>query len=108
MRLKLIRESKNIAPKFGSGEFGNNRYTPIFNFFGLRENPFHIGPDPRYISFTRQTQEALDTLTNGILTNQGLMVLTGEGGTGKTAITNYLLNWLRQRQIPTSVIFNSC
>jgi general secretion pathway protein A len=106
MQLKLRRQSKNIAAEFGSGQSRNNRYTSIFNFFGLRENPFHISPDPRYLSFTRQTQEALDTLTNGILTSQGLMVLTGEVGTGKTAITHYLLNWLRLRQTPTSVIFN--
>jgi general secretion pathway protein A len=107
MQLDLSRLSKNIAPEFGRGQSGNNRYTSIFNFFGLRENPFHISPDPRYLSFTRQTQEAFDTLTNGILTSQGLLVLIGEVGTGKTTITNYLLNWLRQRQTPTSFIFNS-
>jgi general secretion pathway protein A len=106
MQLNLSRLSKNMAPEFGSGQSGNNRYTSIFHFFGLRENPFHISPDPRYLSFTRQTQEAVDALTNGILTGQGLMVLTGEVGTGKTTLTNYLLNWLRQRQTPTSFIFN--
>jgi general secretion pathway protein A len=100
------RLSKDMTPEFEIGQSSSNRYKSIFHFFGLRENPFHICPDPRYLSFSRQTQEAFDALTYGIQTNQGLMLLTGEVGTGKTTITNYLLDWLRQRQIPTSFIFN--
>lgn len=77
------------------------------HFFGLRENPFNINPDPRYLFLTPQTQRALDQLTYGIQTRQGLIVLTGEVGTGKTTVINRLRAWLHLQQMPTAFIFNS-
>src|ERR1035441_137188 len=77
------------------------------HFFGLRENPFNVNPDPRYLFLTPQTQEALDGLTYGIRARKGLILLTGEVGTGKTTLINRLLDWLRQKQTPTAFIFNS-
>lgn len=85
----------------------SDRYKRIFHFFGLRENPFNTSPDPRYLSFNPQIQDALRAITCSIRTGQGLTLLTGEVGTGKTTLTNYLLNWLRQQQVPTSYISNS-
>jgi general secretion pathway protein A len=76
-------------------------------FFGLRENPFNVNPDPRYLFLTPQTQEALDDLTYGIQARQGLILLTGEVGTGKTTLIYRLLDWLHQQQTPTAFIFNS-
>src|SRR5580698_4268184 len=77
------------------------------NFFGLRENPFNANPDPRYLFLTQQTQEALDEMTYGIHARKGLILLTGEVGTGKTTLINRLLDWLRQQKTPTAFIFNS-
>jgi len=77
------------------------------HFFGLRENPFNVNPDPRYLFLTPQTREALDELTYGIQARKGLILLTGEVGTGKTTMINRLLDWLRQQQTPTAFIFNS-
>jgi type II secretory pathway predicted ATPase ExeA len=77
------------------------------NFFGLRENPFNVNPDPRFLYLSPQTQRALDELTYGIQNRKGLILLTGEVGTGKTTLINYLLDWLRQRKMPTAFIFNS-
>lgn len=77
------------------------------HFFGLRENPFNVNPDPRFLFLTPQTQEALDDLTYGIQTRKGLILLTGEVGTGKTTLINRLLDWLRQQETPTAFIFNS-
>src|SRR4030081_2594068 len=76
-------------------------------FFGLRENPFNVNPDPRFLYLTPQTQAAMDELTYGIENRKGFILLTGEVGTGKTTLINYLLNWLRARQTPTAFIFNS-
>ncbi|MFZ0523818.1 MAG: AAA family ATPase [Candidatus Acidiferrales bacterium] len=76
-------------------------------FFGLRENPFNVNPDPRYLFLTPQTREALDDLTYGIQTRQGLVLLTGEVGTGKTTLIYRLLEWLHQQRTPTAFIFNS-
>src|SRR4029077_1109355 len=107
MQSSLGEPSKGRATESRIAPLGVDAYNSIFHFFGLRENPFRISPDPRFLAFTRQTQEAFDALTHGIQTNQGLMLLTGEVGTGKTTITNFMLNWLHQRQTPTSYIFNA-
>lgn len=76
------------------------------NFFGLKAAPFSVNPDPRYLFLTRHTQEALACLTYGIAERKGFILLSGEVGTGKTMILNRLLDWLHQRQIATSFIFN--
>jgi general secretion pathway protein A len=77
------------------------------NFFGLRENPFNVNPDPRFLYSTLHTQKALDELAYGIQNRKGLILLTGEVGTGKTTLINCLLDWLRHRETPTAFIFNS-
>jgi general secretion pathway protein A len=77
------------------------------HFFGLQENPFNVNPDPRYLFLTSQTQEALDELTYGIQARKGLILLTGEVGTGKTTLINRLLDWLHLQKMPTAFIFNS-
>ena len=76
------------------------------HFFGLRDHPFGLNPDPRYLFLTPQTQDALDTLIFGIETRKGLIVLTGEVGTGKTTLIHRLLDWLHQQQTPTAFVSN--
>jgi type II secretory pathway predicted ATPase ExeA len=76
-------------------------------FFRLRENPFNVNPDPRYLFLTRQTEEAWDGLKHGIQARKGLLLLTGEVGTGKTTLLHHLLDWLHQQRAPTAFIFNS-
>ena len=76
-------------------------------FFALRENPFDVTPDPRFLFLNRQTQHALDELTHGIKSRKGLLLLTGEVGTGKTTLLNHLLAWLQQQRTPAAFIFNS-
>jgi general secretion pathway protein A len=76
-------------------------------FFALRENPFNVNLDPRFLFLNQQTQQALDGLTHGINARKGLLLLTGEVGTGKTTLLNHLLAWLHQQRTPTAFIFNS-
>jgi general secretion pathway protein A len=76
-------------------------------FFGLRESPFNVNPDPRYLYMTSQIQEALAGLTYGIQNRKGFILLTGEVGTGKTTLLNRLLDWLRGQRVATAYIFNS-
>lgn len=76
-------------------------------FFGLRESPFNVNPDPRYLYLTRYIQEALAGLTYGIQNRKGFILLTGEVGTGKTTLLNRLLDWLRGQRVATAYIFNS-
>jgi general secretion pathway protein A len=75
-------------------------------FFGLRESPFNVNPDPRYLYLTRHIQEALACLIYGIQTRKGFVLLTGEVGTGKTTVLNKLLEWSRQEQMATAFMFN--
>ena len=84
-----------------------NPYNRFFSFFGLRENPFAVSPDPRYLFMTRQIQEAWDAISYGIQSREGIILLTGEAGTGKTTLINRLLEWLNERHMPTAFIFNS-
>ena len=75
-------------------------------FFGLREDPFRINPDPRYLYLTASTQEALTSLAYGIRGRYGIIVMTGEVGTGKTTLLQALLDGLRQVRASTAFIFN--
>src|SRR5437879_8977878 len=79
----------------------------IFNFFGLRENPFKINPDPRFLFVTDQARATSEELAYAIRTRKGLILLTGEVGTGKTMLIRHLLNWLAEQKMPTALVFNS-
>jgi general secretion pathway protein A len=79
----------------------------IFGFFGLRENPFKINPDPRFLFTTDQTRAISDELVYAIRSRKGLILLTGEVGTGKTMLIRRLLDWLTEQNMPTALIFNS-
>ncbi len=76
-------------------------------FFGLKENPFNVNPDPRYLFLTKETEEALSGLMYGVQNRKGFITLTGEVGTGKTTLINRLLDWLHQRRARTAFLFNS-
>jgi len=60
-------------------------------FFGFKESPFSIAPDPRYLYMTSQHREALAHLVYGLNSEGGCILLTGEVGTGKTTICRCLL-----------------
>ncbi|HTZ74144.1 MAG TPA: AAA family ATPase [Candidatus Aquilonibacter sp.] len=75
-------------------------------FFGLREDPFRVNPDPRYLYLTPSTQEALTSLAYGIRCRYGIIVMTGEVGTGKTTLLHALLDGLRQVRAATAFVFN--
>jgi general secretion pathway protein A len=76
------------------------------DYFGLKENPFNLSPDPRYLYFSRQHREALHHLIYGITEKKGFIVVTGGIGTGKTTISRTLLANLDDG-IESALIFNS-
>jgi general secretion pathway protein A len=78
-----------------------------FASFGLRENPFGVSPDPSRLFLTRQTQKAFNDMVAGIQSRQGLILLTGDVGTGKTTLLNSLVAWLQRESIPKALIVNS-
>src|SRR5947199_1210893 len=86
---------------------GDDQTIMYKSFFGLKENPFNVNPDPRYLFLTKQIEEALSGLMYGIQTRKGFITLTGEVGTGKTTLVNRLLDWLHLRRTKTAFLFNS-
>ena len=77
------------------------------SFYGLKENPFNVNPDPRFLFLTQQIEEALTGLMYGVQTRKGFITLTGEVGTGKTTLINRLLDWMHHRRTRTAFLFNS-
>jgi general secretion pathway protein A len=56
------------------------------SFFGLNEAPFDLTSNPRYLFLTASHREALSSLEYGIAARNGVTVLVGEAGTGKTTL----------------------
>jgi len=66
------------------------------SFYKLRENPFHLTPDPAYLFMSRVHEEAYTHLEYAVLENKGFVVITGEIGSGKTTLINLLLSKIQQ------------
>lgn len=71
-------------------------------YFGLRENPFQITPNLRFLYSTPTYQEVYTRLLSGICEHKGLLMLTGEVGTGKTTLLRGLMTAL---EAPASLAF---
>ena len=74
-------------------------------FYGLKELPFALTPDPRFIYFTPSHTEVMANLHYGIESGKGLVVVTGEVGTGKTTILRWMMHRL-DRTVLVAYIFN--
>jgi len=74
-------------------------------FFGLDDTPFTLTPDPRFIVFTPSYNEVLASLYYGLENAKGLIVLTGEVGTGKTTALRWILRRL-DSSVLAAYVFN--
>jgi len=74
-------------------------------FFGLDDSPFTLTPDPRFIVFTPSYNEVLASLYYGLENAKGLIVLTGEVGTGKTTALRWILRRL-DASVLAAYVFN--
>lgn len=61
------------------------------DFYGLKENPFTLSPNPRFLYLSESHKEALSQLVYTITQGYGFMCLIGEVGTGKTTLLNTIL-----------------
>jgi len=75
-------------------------------FFGFKENPFNLTPDPRYLYLSRYHREALDHLLYGINERRGFIAITGGIGTGKTTLCRALLEHIDEKT-KSALIFSS-
>ncbi len=65
---------------------------PLFGaYYGLREAPFDLTPNPRFLFLTPRQREALSNLRYALATSKGLTVIVGEAGTGKTTLVRTAL-----------------
>src|SRR6185295_17406186 len=78
----------------GGGTSASLTYEP---FYGLREKPFSLSADPRFLYRSPAHGPAFDSLLAGIRRREGLIVLTGEIGTGKTTLCRAVLQQLDRR-----------
>lgn len=75
------------------------------NFFGFKESPFHLTPDPSFFFPSDAHREALQTLLYSIRAGEGFVQITGDPGTGKTLLIRTILRELGD-DISTALIFN--
>lgn len=74
--------------------------------FGLQQDAFRLSPDPSFLFLTDQHREAISGLTLAILQRKGLVVVTGDIGTGKTTLLARILQFLPASRLQFSLITN--
>ena len=74
-------------------------------FYGLKQAPFDLTPNPRFLFHSGKHREALNHLLYGIRERKGFVQLTGEVGAGKTTLCRAMLEQL-DGQFATALILN--
>lgn len=75
-------------------------------FYGLKENPFSIQPDPDFLYFGRRHSYAYTMMEFGIKNRAGFIVISGEIGCGKTTLIRFLLNNLAP-SLTVGLVYNT-
>ncbi len=76
-------------------------------FLGLSRNPFPLAPDNTDFYISQHNDMVIETLTQGILSRKGFMLLTGEIGLGKTTLSRRVIQLLDEQHIETALILQS-
>jgi len=74
-------------------------------YYGLKERPFNVTSDPAFFFSSKKHKEAISHLLYGVSQRKGIIVLTGEIGTGKTTICRFFLNQIGEN-VKTAFILN--
>ncbi|MDP3042192.1 MAG: AAA family ATPase [Candidatus Omnitrophota bacterium] len=74
-------------------------------YYRLKERPFNVTSDPAFFFSSKKHKEALSHLLYGVSQRKGIIVLTGEIGTGKTTICRFFLNQIG-KNVKTAFILN--
>lgn len=74
------------------------------NFYGLKEEPFSLTPDPRFLHLADPHREVLTNLVSGVVRRRGILVATGPVGTGKTTLLHAALHILSTHEEETGPI----
>ncbi|OAQ20534.1 XrtA/PEP-CTERM system-associated ATPase [Thermosulfurimonas dismutans] len=76
------------------------------SFYGFREKPFILSPDPDYLFMSRKHENVYTHLRYAIYENKGFVVITGEIGSGKTTLLNFLLRRIKG-PIKVAYVYNT-
>lgn len=76
------------------------------DFFGLRENPFSLVSDSRFLYYSESHCEAMAHLLYGVRERKGIILMLGDAGTGKTTLVRATLEMLKSTRVVPSVILN--
>jgi general secretion pathway protein A len=66
-------------------------------FYGFTEEPFGLGPNPRFLFLAESHKKILDSLLEGVNTRKGFILLTGERGVGKTTLIRHFVSLLGEK-----------
>ena len=78
---------------------------PIYeSFYGLKEQPFAITTDPKFLYLGQSHQRAFAELLNGLKRRESIMLLTGETGTGKTTLCRAVIEALGERTFSAMIL----
>ena len=77
-------------------------------YYQLKDEPFRLTPDPRYLHLAEPHRAGLTTLLEGIFYRKGLVMITGPIGTGKTTLVHAALQILydRKMDVKSALLFN--
>ncbi len=75
-------------------------------FYGFKEKPFHLVPNPAYLYLSARHENALTYLEYGLAEKVGFIMLTGDIGMGKTTLIRHILNEV-ESDMDVAVIFNT-
>jgi general secretion pathway protein A len=96
-----MRENSRVDATFTAS--GRSPFLTYEPYYGLREKPFSLSADPRFLYKSRSHMPTFDALRAGIRRREGLIVLTGEPGTGKTTLCRSVLEALDRKTFCTLV-----
>lgn len=78
---------------------------PLYEaFYGLREQPFSLTTDPRFLYLSAAHRQAFDELLTGLRRREGLLLLTGDTGTGKTTLCRAVIDSLGHRSFSALIL----
>jgi general secretion pathway protein A len=77
-------------------------------YYQLKDEPFRLTPDPRFLHLSEPHQTALTAVLEGIFYRKGLVMITGPIGTGKTTLVHAALQLLSSKKMPikSALLFN--
>ena len=86
-------ESDNAAQELPTAPISEHQITPtILKFFGLKQLPFSLSPNPRYFYLDSQHEAILAKIIYMVENRQGLSLIVGDIGSGKTSLSRLVFN----------------